>query len=159
MSFHHESKMLLVEKVLFLKSVSLFEYSPEYILAEIADIVKEMEVHTGQTIFKSGDIGDSMYIIMKGTVNIHKDEKTLANLHENDFFGELSLLDTETRSASATAMSHCHLMKIEQADLYELMESRMEVMRAIIKTLCKRLRHQNEMSIRSSQNEGHGFNV
>jgi hypothetical protein len=45
--------MLLVEKVLFLKSVSLFEYSPEYILAEIADIVKEMEVHTGQTIFKA----------------------------------------------------------------------------------------------------------
>jgi CRP-like cAMP-binding protein len=118
-----------------------------------------MEVHTGQLIFKSGDIGDSMYIIMKGTVNIHKDEKSLANLHENDFFGELSLLDTETRSASATAMSHCHLLKIEQADLYELMESRMEVTRAIIKTLSKRLRRQNEQTIRSAQNDGHGFNV
>lgn len=159
MSLHQESKMLLVEKVLFLKSVSLFEYSPEYILAEIADIVKEQEVHTGETIFKSGDIGDSMYIIMKGSVNIHKDDKSLTNLHENDFFGELSLLDTETRSASATAMSHCHLMKIDQADLYELMESRMEVTRAIIKILCKRLRRQNEMSIRSASNQNPGFNI
>jgi CRP/FNR family cyclic AMP-dependent transcriptional regulator len=88
-----------------------------------------------------------MYIIFKGEVKIHKGDHTFAILKENDFFGELSLLDTDTRSASATTVTEAFLLKIDQEPFYELMESRIEVAKGIIKTLCRRLKAQNEKSV------------
>src|SRR5579862_3509713 len=98
-----EQRLLLIEKVLLLKSLSLFEETPETILAEVAEILHEEEVPAGQNIFKFGEVGQCMYIIFKGEVRIHKGEHTFAILKKNEIFGELALLDTETRSASATA--------------------------------------------------------
>lgn len=143
---HHsttDTRLLLIEKVLLLKSLSLFEETPETVLAEVAEILEEVSVEKGENIFKDGDMAQCMYIIFKGQVRIHKGDHTLAILKENDFFGELSLLDTETRSASATAETEAFLLKIDQEPFYEIMESRIEVAKGIIKTLCKRLREQN----------------
>jgi CRP/FNR family cyclic AMP-dependent transcriptional regulator len=64
-------------------------------------------------------------------------------------FGELSLLDSETRSATATTQSDCFLFKIDQEPFYELLEARPEVARGFIKILCQRLRAQNEKSVAS----------
>ena len=147
----HEQRLLLIEKVLLLKSLSLFEETPETVLAELAEILVEQEFEKGQSVFHAGDEGHCMYIIFKGEVKIHKGEHTFAVLKENDFFGELSLLDTDTRSASATANSEALLLKIDQDPFYELMESRIEVAKGIIKTLCRRLKAQNEKSIKKSE--------
>ena len=68
----------------------------------------------------------------------------LAVLTEKEVFGELSLLDAETRSASATAISDCFLFKIDQDPFYELIDSRPEVAMGFIKILCKRLRQLND---------------
>lgn len=147
---HTEQRLLLIEKVLLLKSLSLFEETPETVLAELAEILEEEEFEKGKSIFAAGDEGHCMYIIFKGEVKIHKGEHTFALLKENDFFGELSLLDTDTRSASATAQTEALLLKIDQEPFYELMESRIEVAKGIIKTLCRRLKAQNEKSIKKT---------
>jgi|JI9StandDraft_1071089.scaffolds.fasta_scaffold189443_2 CRP-like cAMP-binding protein len=147
--FKQSNQLLILEKVLLLKSLSIFEETPETILAEVANILEEEDVEKNTTLFKSGDIGNCMYVIYKGEVKIHKDDHTLVILKENDFFGELSLLDTETRSASATTITQAYLLKIDQEAFYELMENRIEVARGIIRTLCKRLRVQNQKSIES----------
>lgn len=151
MSTHtkQSNQLLILEKVLLLKSLSIFEETPETILAEVANILEEEDVEKNTTLFKSGDIGNCMYVIYKGEVKIHKEDHTLVVLKENDFFGELSLLDTETRSASATTITQSYLLKIDQEAFYELMENRIEVARGIIRTLCKRLRVQNQKSIES----------
>lgn len=146
-----EARLLLIEKVLLLKSLSIFEETPETVLAEVAEILVEEDHAEGATIFNDGEVAHCMYIIFKGEVRIHKDGHTLAVLKENDFFGELSLLDTETRSASASANTETLLLKIDQEPFYEIMESRVEVAKGIIKTLCKRLRAQNTKSIQNSK--------
>lgn len=150
---HHEERLLLIEKVLLLKSLSIFEETPETVLAEVAEILEEEQYDAGATIFNAGDLAQCMYIIFKGEIRIHKGGHTLAMLKENDFFGELSLLDTESRSASATANTESFLLKIDQEPFYEIMESRIEVARGIIKTLCKRLRAQNVKSIQQQENQ------
>lgn len=150
---HHEERLLLIEKVLLLKSLSIFEETPETVLAEVAEILEEEQYDAGATIFNAGGLAQCMYIIFKGEIRIHKDGHTLAMLKENDFFGELSLLDTESRSASATANTESFLLKIDQEPFYEIMESRIEVARGIIKTLCKRLRAQNVKSIQQQENQ------
>jgi len=139
--------LLLVEKVLILKALSIFKDTPEHILADLAPLMQEEEYEQGTLIFGEGEIGDCMYIIHQGDVNIHKGGTTLAILKEKEVFGELSLLDAEVRSASATTNTDCVLFRIEQEPFYELIDNRPEVARGFIKILCQRLRAQNEKSI------------
>lgn len=138
-----ENRLLLIEKVLLLKSLSMFSETPETVLAEVAEILEEIDFEKGSHIFEEGEVGNCMYIIFKGEVAIVKGQQHLATLHENSFFGELSLLDTETRSASAKALTDVLLLKIDQEPFYELMENRVEVAKGIIQTLCKRVRTLN----------------
>jgi len=147
MSQPHPDGLLLVEKVLILKSLSIFKDTPEHILADLAPLMQEEEYDQNSLIFKEGEIGDCMYIIHQGEVNIHKGGTTLAILKEKEVFGELSLLDAEVRSASATTNADCRLFRIEQEPFYELLDNRPEVARGFIKILCKRLRAQNEKSV------------
>lgn len=143
-----QSRLLLVEKVLILKSLSIFSDTPEHILADLAPLMEEEEYETDTLIFMEGEFGDCMYIIHQGEVKIHKENVTLAILNEKEVFGELALLDPEVRSASATTVTNCVLFRIDQEPLYEVIENRPEVARGFIKILCKRLRAQNEKSIR-----------
>ena len=108
--------------------------------------MKEMEYEQGTEIFKEGETGDCMYIIQQGNIKIHKGNTTLAILKDKEVFGELSLLDADTRSASATADTDCILYKIDQEPFYELMDERPEVAKGFIKILCQRLRTMNEKS-------------
>jgi CRP-like cAMP-binding protein len=140
-------RLLLIEKVLILKSLPIFRDTPENILAELAPLMHEIEYEKGILIFGEGHIGDCMYIIHQGSVRIHKGQITLAVLKEKEVFGELSLLDAETRSASATTAENAILFRIDQEPFYELIESRPEVARGFIKMLCKRLRAQNEKAV------------
>lgn len=153
MSAHHTSEhnLLLIEKVLLLKSLSIFAETPETVLTEVAEILEEVQLEKSTEIFRVGDVASCMYIIHKGEIRIHKDGHTLATLKENDFFGELAMLDTDTRSANATANTDVFLLKMDQEPFYDLMENRIEVVRGIIKTLCRRLREQNVKSVENSQ--------
>ena len=140
----NQSKLLLIEKAVELKSTDLFSETPENILAEVAHLIQEIEVPAGTIIFREGEVGNCMYIIYKGTVKIHRNQQELALLREKEFFGELSMLDTELRSASATSLTECLLFRIDQDSFYDLMETRSEVVKGIIKILCKRLREANK---------------
>mgnify|MGYP003941832217 CR=1 FL=1 len=130
-----------------MKSLPIFKDTPENILADLAPIMQEEEFEQGTLVFREGDIGDCMYIIHRGAVRIHKKDTVLAVLGEKEVFGELSLLDAETRSASATCSADCTLFRIDQEPFYELIDSRPEIARGFIKILCKRLRAQNEKSV------------
>ena len=145
-----KQQLLLLEKVLLLKSLSIFRETPETILAELAPLMQEEEIEEGKVIFKESEAGDCMYIILSGEIQIHKGKTTLAILKEKEVFGELSLLDAETRSATATAQTDCVLFKIDQEPFYELIDTRPEVARGFIKMLCNRLRQLNEKTARGS---------
>lgn len=147
MSTSTSERLLLVEKVLILKSLSIFKDTPENILADLAPLMLEEEYEKDTLLFREGETGDCMFIIRNGEVRIHKGATTLAVLKEREVFGELSLLDAETRSASATCQTDCILFRIDQEPFYELIDSRPEVARGIIKMLCQRLRAQNERAV------------
>jgi len=149
-------RLLLVEKVFILKALSIFRDTPEHILADLAPLMEEEEYDQNRLIFREGERGDCMYIIHQGEVRIHKGDTLLANLNEKEVFGELSLLDADVRSASATTNSYCILFRINQEPFYELIEIRPEVARGFIKILCQRLRAQNEKSVQAGNKSGGG---
>lgn len=136
--------LLMIEKVLLLKSLNIFSETPENVLADLAPLMQDMELEEGTVIFEENEKGDSMYIIYQGEIEIYKSKTTLAILKEKEVFGELSLIDAETRSASARAYTDCYLFKIDQDPFFELLDSRPEIAKGFLKMLCKRLRILNE---------------
>ena len=77
-------------------------------------------------------------------MGIFNGPQQLATFGPGDFFGELALLDAEPRSASAVARGPVVAFRLDQEDFYDVMEERSEVLRNIMRVLCKRLRLQNE---------------
>lgn len=131
-----------VEKVLFLKSIDLFSQIPGEELSQIALITDEVLFDAGDEIFREGDPGQTLYFILDGRVRIHSMgvAEDLATLGERAVFGEMALLDSEPRSASATAVSDVACLKIERDDFNEILTEKGEIAQGIIKVLTRRLR-------------------
>lgn len=139
--------MLLIEKVLLLRNSSIFQNCKETDLVELAAICHEETAEAGINLFRKGDEGNCVYFINKGKVSIHDGEHQLAELSDNELFGELSLLDAETRSASASTLTECSLLKIEQEDFYDVIATNTDILKGIMKTLCRRLREQDHINV------------
>jgi CRP/FNR family transcriptional regulator, cyclic AMP receptor protein len=130
-----------IEKVLILKTVNLFSGTPDEILAEVATLLAEVELPADKTIFRKGEQGDCMYIIVSGRVKAHDGDHIFNYLEEGQVFGEMAVLDPEPRVASITAVEDTHLLRLDQEPFYELMEDRIEVARGVIRVLSGHLRN------------------
>ena len=98
----------------------------------------------GTLIFKEGDYGDCLYIIIGGSVRIHKGERELAVLGRMQSLGEMAVLDGSPRSASATALEDTTMIKVDREQFLDVMRSSPEIMQGIIRLLLARLREANE---------------
>ena len=128
--------LLTIEKVLILKSVTIFSSVPESQLVDLATIAEAVEYDAGELIMNQGDIGTSMYIVVDGQVRIFEGEKELAIGGTRAVFGELAALDPEPRAASVEAIEDCTLLRLDGESLYDLMSGNKEVTRGIVKVLC-----------------------
>ncbi len=129
-----------IEKVIILKTVSIFEETPTDVLVDVASIIEEVDIPAGKTIFEKGEMGHSMYIIASGKVRVHDGDLVLNRLVDRDVFGELALLDPEPRIASVTAEENTLLFRLDQEPFYELIDDRGEVARGIMGVLVRYLR-------------------
>jgi ATP/ADP translocase/HEAT repeat protein len=136
-----DTMLSTVEKVLILKTVNIFSQTPDNVLADVADLLEEVDVSENETIFKQGDVGDCLYVILDGKVRVHDGERLLNYLGGRDVFGEMALLDPEPRLASVTAVEPTRLFRLEQAPFYELLSERPEVATGIIRVLTGHLRN------------------
>ena len=133
----------ILEKTILLKTVDLFQDIPGELLSQVSQISKAKNYDNGETIFKDGDVGDSMFIVLEGKISITKGDKEIALLDKGATLGEMALLDNEDRSANAIAKEDSILLKINQDVFYELMESNADIMKQIIKLLTGRIRTAN----------------
>lgn len=118
-----------------LKDNILFKNLSSREIKIVEEIIHERHYRTGEVVFRQGEIGVGMYIIVKGAVDItvsdrddeepgqHK-EILVTRLTQNDFFGELSLVeDNGRRSATATASADSVLIGFFKPDLLTILES------------------------------------
>jgi len=133
-----------LEKTILLKSVGLFKEISAEDLSYIAGIAEETEVAAGKLIFQEGDYGDCLYIIIGGSVRIHRGEHELAVLGRMQSLGEMAVLDGSPRSASATAVEDTTMIKVDREQFLDVMRSSPEIMQGIIRLLLVRLREANE---------------
>jgi ATP:ADP antiporter, AAA family len=132
--------LLLIEKVLILRGVSLFADVSEDFLSEVAFHLQEVDHPSGQTFIWRGDPGNALYIIATGRVRVHEGETVYATLGAREVVGELALLDSEPRTADVTTLEPTKLLRLPQDVFFELLGSNPEMMRGILKIVTQRLR-------------------
>lgn len=99
----------------------------------------------GETIFIKGTVGNTMYIVLGGSVGVCDGDNLLATLRTGDMFGEMALISNEPRSATVIAAEDCHLFVLAETTFEHLLTKRVAVriLLNIIRTLCRRLRQAN----------------
>ena len=148
----------LIRKLVKLEIFSDFDTQNEehrQLLEKVCKILEPVKFNAGQVIIQEGDVGNSLYILYGGTVQIKKmtpndDQFAVANLasEQNVFFGEVALVDKDTRSASIYALTDCQTLKLEGDAFKALCDSEpllgYHVMYRISKRIAGSLRRSNK---------------
>jgi CRP/FNR family cyclic AMP-dependent transcriptional regulator len=136
-----------------LKKVALFEGLTQGQLAKVASIAQVRQYEGSSFIFREGDTGQEMYVIVEGRVRISKNvpgigEEALAILEKGQYFGEMAVIDDSPRSADAIAHTPCTLWVIERAKLDQLMFTDKDLAYVLlwtfVRTLSERLRETSD---------------
>ena len=104
-----------------------------------------VEVAAGESIFEQGESGETMYIVEEGEVDIvlpasGGEDRLLATLSRGDFFGEMAVLESEPRTASARARTDCRLLPVRGSSFIRLLQRNPELSVRMMRKLSARLR-------------------
>jgi CRP/FNR family cyclic AMP-dependent transcriptional regulator len=119
-------------------------------LARIARMLVERSLPSGAKVFKEGETGRSMFILVGGQVLMTRAGESgmqvkLVRLGRGDFFGETTLIEMQPRPFTAVCETAVELLELTNLDLYKLykedVKSYVMVLQNINRELCRRLRH------------------
>jgi CRP-like cAMP-binding protein len=97
----------------------------------------------GQQIFREGQPGDVMYIVVEGNVDILVGDKIVETVGPGGILGEMALIDNKARSATAIAKTDCKLMPINKTHFVFLVQETPYFALQVMKTMTDRLRYMN----------------
>jgi len=104
---------------------------------------------TGEVVFRKGETGNAMFLVLRGSVGISDgdlaDENLLDTIGPGDFFGEMTLIANIPRSATVTALEATELIAIDKKRFMASIQSNPELAIAIINTLISRLTYINKV--------------
>ncbi|MBI4569316.1 MAG: Crp/Fnr family transcriptional regulator [Planctomycetes bacterium] len=132
----------------FLREVPIFRELPPESLANVARILRRERYAKGRYLFREHEQGDTLYIVSSGLVRIEQASpsgrvKTLALFQPGSVFGEMAVLDQDTRSASAIAAEEAEIFVIGKQDFQEMLRQNPQMTMNILRVLCDRLRAAN----------------
>ncbi len=138
-----------------LRSVPLFADLEAEELERFSRVAVPRSFPAGTRVFHEGDRSDACYIVREGSFRVtreHSDGRaiTLATLGPGEVFGELAMLDGDTRSASAEALSDGELLALPANDVRSLLARHPEISVKLVAALVRRLRAANERISRQS---------
>jgi len=110
-----------------LKAMQMFRYLSYRELVRVAGITEVTELAEGDVVFRTGEPGETMYVVMSGRVRLSKDDVSVAELEKGQHFGEMALVDRSQRSLTATALEETRLATIRRKDFYEIIKKEPEL--------------------------------
>ena len=94
----------------------------------------------GKTVFKEGTVGDMMYVVLDGELEVSAGGKLVEVAKPGDVIGEMALIDTKPRSATVVAKTDCRLVPINEKRFLVLVHETPIFALLVMKTLAERLR-------------------
>ncbi len=117
-----QDELQIYMKIKLIDNVHIFRESPTACLKLIAQSLKQCYYSPGDYIIKNGDMGEKMFIISHGEVEVMAAEKVVATLKDGQFFGEIALLEKTERTADVISKSYCDLYTLHKDDFLEIVE-------------------------------------
>lgn len=115
----------------FLAEIRMFDHLNEDDLVALANVIDELKVPQGHTLFQAGDPGDSLFVVTEGRIELFiKDTAgqkiVLTTAEAGDMFGELAMLDSGPRTATALALTDSDVLVLDRDDLILLFQRKPE---------------------------------
>jgi uncharacterized membrane protein len=134
----------------YLANIRMFENLNEDDRIALANVVDELKVSEGHTLFQAGDPGDSLFIVRVGQIELFiKDtvgQKIVLNAAEpGDMFGELAMLDSGPRTATALALVDSEVLMLDRSDLILLFQRKPEAALHMLASLSGLTRKADEL--------------
>lgn len=135
----------VMEVILALKSTPLFKDVPGEGLKRLSDFVQEKDVEAGEVIFREEDLGEEMYLVRDGQVNVyheHGESRTpLQIVGPGGYFGEMAIIDDLPRSATALAEARTSLLVLHKSDFRTAILDYPDIAFEIFREFTRRLRN------------------
>lgn len=123
-----------------LKGVALFQGLSRSELREIADEAREELFSPNQDIVSEGQSGGPFFCITEGRADVVVDGKKVGELGPGDYFGEMSLLEGGSRSATVKASTHVKALAITSWNFLAILQSNWEITKKVLAELSRRVR-------------------
>lgn len=134
----------------FLAPIQLFAQLDDDERGVLARAMHTQPLAAGEALFRLGDPGDSMFIVQAGAVELFVDDTAGAKIvlhtaRPGEYFGELSLLDGGSRTASATAVEDTQLLVLDRDDLLQLFRKRPDAALDMLAAMGRMTRNANAL--------------
>jgi CRP/FNR family transcriptional regulator, cyclic AMP receptor protein len=123
-----------------LSTVDLFQSLSKRELQRLMATAKELSFGEGDLVVKEGDEDGRFFLLLEGDAHVVRGKKTLATLGPGDYFGEISLLDGEPRSANVVAKSPLRTLSLARWNFRPLLEEHPPIARKVLLEMCRRVR-------------------
>jgi hypothetical protein len=130
----------ILGRVSSLKEIPLFRAMPSASLLPIAEACRELDYAAGAMVFRQGDPGDTLYVLLEGYVDILRDGAVINTLGAGECFGEIAVLGETTRTASASAVDPVRTLALDAPRFRRIVRDSGEIGLAVIQALNDRLR-------------------
>lgn len=109
-------------------------------LEAIGELMDDVRFRRGEVIVREGDVGDAFYLITSGSAQVDQNGSHLRTLADGDFFGEISLIDGQPRTATITAVTDLEAVKVGRVHFQQLVDEHPSIRLELLMALTERLR-------------------
>lgn len=127
-----------------LERVPIFSGLTQKELRSVASSSKEKNFQAGQAIVSEGESGVGFFLIIEGRAEVRRGGKVLSRLGQGQFFGEMTLLDEQPRSADVVAVEPTRCLIFTVWDFHGMIRTYPKMAREIMKEMARRLRLTNQ---------------
>ena len=109
-------------------------------LAELSEIAKERSFATGAVVLREGDAGVGLFILLDGNVEVRRGGNVVARFGPGQFFGEMTLLDQQPRSADVVALGPTRCLVLSSWEFWGWAADKPDLLRGMLTEMARRLR-------------------
>jgi CRP-like cAMP-binding protein len=135
-----EKKLTAIEKVLFLRSIDIFEHATVEQLGAIAALTEEIDFEPGKSIYRQGEPADAIYLILQGRVAVESNGRLVREMGEKQAIGTVAALDLCPAVHNVSAVKPVRALKLNIEDFHDLLSLDFELVKAVFRVLCRLIR-------------------
>jgi CRP-like cAMP-binding protein len=126
-------------KVELIRGVPLFSRCSKKELAEVAKLADEIDFRAGKVLIREGAAGREFFVLVDGSVDVHRGGKRVRTMGPGDFFGEIALIARTPRTATVTAATDVDLLVVTAQAFRMLLDHQPQIASKVLMALAERL--------------------